>query len=263
MNKPHSFTIPQLFFVLFLHFFSPLLLAADTPVIAAAASVKFALQEIAQAFHQDTGKTVRISYSSSGNLARQIVQGGPFELFLSANSHYVEQLYQQHKAQDQGITFALGHLVLLANKNSSLSLDQHLMGIKKAIQNGQLQHFAIANPAHAPYGIAAREILQKQALWTSIKPHLVLGENVAQAAQFIHSGAAQAGLISHSLALAPALQISTRATIIPSTLHQPLKQTMVLLNNAGETAKLFYHYLQQQKASLILLRYGYTQPKST
>lgn len=241
-------------------FFSSVITAADMPVIAAASSVKFALQDIAEAFHQDTGKSVRISYSSSGNLTRQIQQGGPFELFFSANTHYVKQLFQQHKTLDQGVVYALGHLALLTSKNASLPLDQKLNGIKRAIQAGQLQHFAIANPIHAPYGIAAREVLQQLGLWELTEPHLVLGENVAQAAQFASSGAAQVGLISYSLALAPALQNSTRSILIPATLHQPLLQSMVLLNNAGNTAKLFFNFMQQDKARVILSRYGYSTP---
>ena len=241
-------------------FFSSLITAADVPVIAAASSVKFALQDIAEAFQQDTGKSIRISYSSSGNLTRQIQQGGPFELFFSANARYVNQLYQQHKTLDQGVAYAFGRLVLLTNKNSSLSLDQKLNGVKRAIQAGQLQRFAIANPIHAPYGIAAREVLQQLGLWELTEPHLVLGENVAQAAQFASSGAAQVGLISYSLSLAPALQNSTRSLLIPVSLHQPLQQTMVLLNNAGNTAKLFFNFMRQDKARGILSRYGYTTP---
>ena len=240
--------------------FSYSAIAAETPVIAAAASVKFALQEIATAFHQDTGKSVRISYSSSGNLTRQIQQGAPFELFLSANSDYVKQLYQQRKTLDQGVVYALGRLVLLTHKNSPLLLDENLSAIKEAIQKGQLHRFAIANPSHAPYGAAAREVLHQLDLWTLTKPHLVLGENVAQAAQFASSGATQVGLISYSLALAPALQNRTRSLLIPATLHQPLQQSMVLLNHAGDTSKLFFEYLQQDKARSILSRYGYSTP---
>ena len=243
-----------------IQFFCPLLKAAEVPIVAAAASVKFALQEIAEAFYKDTGKTVRISYASSGNLTRQIQQGAPFELFMSANAEYIKKLYQQHKTPDQGIIYAVGRLALLTNQDSTLPLDRQLSGIKQALQDGRLQRFAIANPEHAPYGVAARDVLRHLGLWETIKPHLVLGENIAQAAQFASSGAAQAGLVSYSLALAPALQNRTRFLLIPTKLHQPLKQTMVLLNNAGETAKLFFNYLQQNKAHSILSRYGYSEP---
>lgn len=240
--------------------FNPLLVANNMPVIAAASSVKFALEEIKAAFYLDTGKSVRISYSSSGNLTRQIQQGAPFELFLSANTKYVEQLFQQQKTQDKGLVYALGQLVLIKHKNSPSVLDKQLTGVKQALVKGQLKRLAIANPEHAPYGIAAREVLQQLKLWDLIKPHLVLGENAAQAAQYASSGAAQVGLISSALALAPALQKNTYSVLISTSLHQPLQQTMVLLNNASNTAKLFYNYLQQDKAQQILSRYGYTSP---
>jgi len=247
-------------FFLLLFFFNQLSTAADIPVIGSASSLKFALQDINKAFHQDTGNTVRISYSSSGNLTRQIQQGAPFELFLSANSLYVEQLVQQKKTLNKGIIYALGRLVLLTHKNSKLPLDEHLSGIKTSIESGQLQRFAIANPIHAPYGVAAREVLKHLELWNKTKPYLVLGENIAQAAQFTSSGAAQVGLISYSLALSPNLQNSTRSLLIPSSFHQPLEQTMVLLNNAGATSKQFFAYLQQDKARAILSQYGYSLP---
>lgn len=246
--------------VLLLLFCSSSLKAVDIPIIAAASSIKFALQDISQAFHQDTGKTVRISYSSSGNLVRQIQQGAPFELFLSANANYIAQLYQQQKTLDQGVVYALGRLALLSSKNSPLLLDKRLHGLKQALQQGQLEHFAIANPEHAPYGVAARELLQQLGLWERVQPNLVLGENAAQATQFVSSGAAQVGLTSYSLALAPTLKNRTHRLLLPATLHQPLQQTMVLLNNAGDTAKLFFNYLQQDKARAILSRYGYTTP---
>lgn len=245
---------------LLLYFFSSQLIAAEPAIIAAAASLKFAVNDIAKAFQKETGKSVRISYSSSGNLTRQIQQGGPFELFLSANSHYVEKLYQQKKTLDQGVTYALGRMVLLSNKTSLTSLDNQLKGIKQAVQNSHLKRFAIANPIHAPYGVAAKEILQHQGLWAVIQPHLVLGENVAQATQFASSGAAQAGLVSYALALSPVLQKTTSSILIPTNMHQPLKQTAVLLKGAGSTARLFYNYLQQNKASTILSQYGFSKP---
>ncbi len=240
---------------------SPLATAANSPIIAAASSVKFALQEIAEAFYHDTGNRIRISYSSSGNLTRQIQQGAPFELLLSANAGYTEQLYQQNKTLGQSITYALGRLVLITEKNTSLTLDKQLSAIKILTETGNLKRFAIANPLHAPYGVAAQEVLQQLGLWESIKPHLVVGENVAQAAQFASSGAAQVGLVSYSIALAPALQNRTRTLLIPASLHRPLQQTMVLLHNAGETSKLFFIYLQQHKARAILARYGYSVPE--
>jgi len=260
MYNPYLKPGLKLSFIVLILFCSPLSWADRVPLVAAAASVKFALQDIAEAFHRDTGKEIRISYASSGNLTRQIQQGAPFELFLSANHAYVEQLYQQQLTRDHGVIYALGRLVLLTPNESSLALDGQLNGLAQAIQQGRLQRFAIANPKHAPYGRAAREVLRQQGLWKLLKPHLVLGENVAQAAQFVTSGAAQAGLSAYSLALAPALKNTCRIQLIPASRHQPLQQTLVLLHNAGDSARLFFIYLQQDKARAILAHYGYMRP---
>lgn len=259
MTLSFSNQIFILLFTLISVFFTPCINAEEPAFIAAASSVKFALKDIADSFYTDTGKQVQISYGSSGSLTRQIQQGGPFELFLSANSDYVAMLNQQHKTLDHGIIYAFGRLVMWTKKNSSFLLNGQLDDLKKALQGNQLKHLAIANPKHAPYGVAAQEVLLKLGLSEIAKPRLVMGENIAQAAQFANSGAAQIGLISYSLSLAPALKVNSRSILIPSELHQPLQQTMVLLNNAGETAKLFFNYLQQQKAQNILSHYGYTQ----
>jgi len=250
----------KFFFAILLITFNQFALATDIPVIAAAASVKFALQDIAKEFTQDTGKKVRISYSSSGNLTRQILQGGPFELFLSANTHYIDQLHQQHKTVGQGVVYAIGRLVLLTHKDSNVQLDKNLADVRQALQDGRLTRFAIANPVHAPYGVAGKEVLNTLELWALSVPNLVLGENIAQAAQFTRSGAAQAGLISYSLALAPALKNHTRFLLLPADLHQPIQQSMVLLKNAGATSKLFFNYLQQDKARNIFSAYGFSAP---
>ncbi len=233
---------------------------AKPPVIAAAASLKFALPEIAEAFEQDTGRKVRLSFSSSGNLTRQIQQGAPFELFLSANTVYADQLQQQQQLPNKPVVYTLGRLVLITSRGSTLRLDEQFIGIRKAVQQGKLKHFAIANPGLAPYGTAARQVLQHQQQWTYLETLLIQGENVAQTTQFIASGAAQAGLVSYSMALAPPLKKKTRFILIPQSHHKPLSQTMLLLSNAGETAKMFYHYLRQNRAQQILNQYGYSKP---
>jgi len=234
--------------------------SANIPLIAATSSLKFPLQEIALAFQQDTGHHIRISYASSGNLTRQIQQGAPFELFLSANHNYIKQLYQQNKTQDEGMIYARGRLVLLNNKQFQIKSDTGLAELKEILTKGTIKHFAIANPKHAPYGFAAREALQQQGLWPLIQPYLVFGENVSQAAQFVSSGAADLGLVSYSLTFAPALQKTTHATLVDAAQHQPLLQTMVLLKGASETTKLFYRFMQQTKARKILTRFGYSTP---
>lgn len=241
--------------------YTPITVAAsDAPLIAVATNLKFAVEDIAKAFHTETGLSVRFSFASSGNLTRQIQQGAPFELFLSANSRYVEQLQQANLTRDKAKVFALGKLVLLKPKSSSVALDSRLAGVDQAFKNGQLQRLAIANPEHAPYGIAAREALQSLRLWEPLQKAIVLGESVAQAAHFVGAGAAQAGLVSYSLALAPALQSRTDYLILPTELHSPLAQTAVQLASAGDTAIAFFGFLNSAAARTILVRYGYLLP---
>jgi molybdate transport system substrate-binding protein len=234
--------------------------AADTPMVAVASNLKFAIEDIAKAFHSETGQSVRFSFASSGNLSHQIQQGAPFALFLSANSRYVFQLQQAKLASDQSCVFALGQLALLTPKASSIELDKHLKGVEQAFKKGQLKRLAIANPDHAPYGIAAREILQSLHLWEPLHTTIVLGENVAQTAHYVGVGAAQAGLISSSLALAPGLRTRTKFLGLPTQLHSPLPQTAVLLSPVNETAEAFYRFLTSESARTILVRYGYLLP---
>ena len=232
----------------------------DTPVIAAASSLKFALQEIFTQFHSDTHQNVKLTFGSSGNFYRQIIQGAPFELFFSADETYVLKLVQAEHTLDKGQLYAHGRLVLFAPQSSSLHVDAQAHDLKAALADGRLRRFAIAHPEHAPYGRAAREALQSLRLWTSLQTRLVLGENVSQAAQFAASGSTQGGIISYSLALAPTLQQRGTFVLLSEQLHQPLKQRMVLLKHAGPTARQFYAYIQQAPAQAILKRYGFTVP---
>ena len=135
-----------------------------------------------------------------------------------------------------------------------------LQGLRQALAAGQVKRFAIANPEHAPYGRAAMQALQSAGLWDTLQPHLVLGENVSQAAQFAASGSAQGGIFAYSLALAPAVSAGGSFVLIPDKLHQPLHQRMVLTRKAGDTARLFYAYLQQPAARAVFKRHGFALP---
>ncbi len=234
-----------------------LIASEQAPLIAAASSIQFALQEINQAFAQETGHALRISYGSSGNLARQINQGGSFEIFLAADQENIERLVKDGLTRGNAVVYTTGRLVLFSSLQSKLKIDSHLSGLKQAVKASDIKHFSIANPAHAPYGAAAKQVLQNIKLWASIKPRLVFGENIAQAAQFAVHGAAQGGIIAYSFALEPKIKAMGRFVLIPQHLHQPLKQSMVLLKNAGETAKLFFEYLQQPTAQAIFSRTGF------
>ena len=159
---------------------SPALAAAPdaAPLVAAAADLRFALDEIAADFKRATGHDVRIVYGSSGNFRRQIAEGAPFELFLSADEAYVLALAREGFMVDDGVAYAIGRLALVVPAGSPLKLDGELADLAAAVADGRVRRFAIANPEHAPYGRAAREALQKAGAWDAIQGRLVLGENV-------------------------------------------------------------------------------------
>ena len=238
----------------------PLIVYSDEPpAVAAASSTQAALEEIATQFHDDTGKTVRLSFGSSGNIYRQIIQGAPFELFFSADETYVRQLAEADRTAAEAL-YATGRIVLFAPLGAPFDVDEQGSDLKTALADGRIQRFAIANPAHAPYGRAAQEVLQSLSLWEAIKTKLVLGENVSQAAQFATSGSTQGGIFAYSLALTPNVSKQGKFVLLPEHLHQPLRQHMTLLKNAGATAQAFYRYVQQPKARAVFDRYGFILP---
>lgn len=236
--------------------------AQDVPAIAAAADLKFALAEIAQAFEKDTRRTLKLSFGSSGNFAHQVEQGAPFELFLSADEQYIFRLADKGLTSDRGMLYAVGRIVLFAPHGSSLKADDKLADLKSALTDGRLKRFAIANPDHAPYGRAARSVLQHAGLWGSIQPKLVQGENASQATQFAASGSSQGGIVPLSLSKAPEITRLGSFALIPAEWHtaEPLRQRMALTRKAGETARAFYDYLQQPPARAIFVRYGFVLP---
>jgi len=233
---------------------------AEEPVIAAASDLRFALEDVAAAFRSDTGASVRLAFGSSGNFARQIRQGAPFELYLSADEHYVLDLSAGGLTRDRGVLYAIGRIVIIVPHASPLTADGSLADLARALADGRVRRFAIANPEHAPYGQRAREALQHKGLWEAVQPRLVLGENVSQAAQFATSASAQGGIIAHSLAVSPVLAARGRYALIPHAWHAPLRQRMVLLRDAGAVAERFYRYLQRPPARAVLREYGFALP---
>jgi molybdate transport system substrate-binding protein len=234
--------------------------AAPGPSIAAASDLQFALMEIAADFRRDTGRRVRLVFGSSGNFRRQIAEGAPFELFLSADEAYIAALAKDGRTEDGGVRYATGRIVLFAAKGSPLRPDAALADLKAAVADGRVRHFAIANPEHAPYGRAAREALQAAGLWDALMPRLVLGENVLQAAQFATTGGAQGGIVAYSLARSPVLAGKGDYVLLPAESHTPLHQRMVLVKGAGATAREFYRYLQAPAARAVFARFGFTLP---
>lgn len=233
---------------------------AEVPALAAASDLKFALEDIAAEFRATTRREVRLVFGSSGNFYRQIGQRAPFELFMSADESFVLKLAAAGKTEDRGQLYATGRLVLFVPNSSAVKLDPQLGGLRAAVKAGNIRRFAIANPEHAPYGAAAEQVLKKLGLWDLLRPALVLGENVSQAAQFATSGSTDGGLFAYSLALSPQVAKRGRYVLVPETLHPPLRQRMVLVKGAGETARMFYRHLQEPAARAVFRRYGFSLP---
>lgn len=235
------------------------------PVVAAASDLQFALSEAAERFEQQTGHALRLNFGSSGNFRRQIAQGAPFELYLSADESYVLALNQEGHVQNEGVIYAVGRLAWLQNPGAAeLDEDDPLGAIEQALaahQSGERQRIALANPEHAPYGVAAMETLKHAGLWEATADLQVLGENVSQAAQYALSDDVSGGLVAYSLALAPALDARSESLLIPESWHNPLRQRMVLTNQAGEVAEQFYQWLQQDTGRAILSDYGFVVPQ--
>ncbi len=233
---------------------------AAVPVIAAASDLQFVLEEIAAGFRTNIGMEVSLSFGSTGNFARQIRQGAPFEMFMAADEEFVLDLAQDGFTPDQGVLYGIGRIALIVPTGSALRPDGTLDDLAAGLRDGRVTHFAIANPEHAPYGARAREALQHKGLWDAVQPMLVLGENVSQAAQFATSGNAQGGIIAQSLALSPKLSALGASALIPAEWHTQLRQRMALINGAGPVAQAFYAYLQGPVARDAFDRAGFSLP---
>jgi molybdate transport system substrate-binding protein len=232
----------------------------DAPIVAAASDLQFAIEEIAARFTEETGMRVRLAMGSTGNFARQIREGAPFEVFMAADEHFIADLHADGFTADEGDLYAVGRIVIVAPHGSALVPDPELRNLAEMLAEGRISRFAIANPDHAPYGMRAREALIAKGLWDDLQPFLVQGENVSQAAHFALSGNAEGGIIAYSLALAPEVGPRGIFELIPEDRHAPLRQRMALLEGAGEVARAFYAYMKAPPAREIMERYGFVLP---
>ncbi len=222
--------------------------------VAAASDLQFALGEIATRFEAASGHRIRASFGSSGNYARQILRGAPFEVYFSANEAYVTRLVDAGLTRGTGHVYGHGRLVLYVAPGRTLDPATPLAALGA---NAEIRRFAIANPEHAPYGEAARAALRQAGSWDALAARLALGENASQAAQYVVSGAADAGLVPYALVLAPALAGRGRYRLLPADAHPPLRQRMVLLRGASPAAEAFYAFVAGEEARAVLARYGF------
>lgn len=235
-------------------------MAQPVATIAAASDLQFVLDDLLTQFERNGGRRPRLVYGSSGNLYSQISQGAPFQLFLSADEALVFRLADAGRTLDRGHLYALGRIGVLVPAGSPLKADGTLADLAAALKDGRLKKFAIAHPDHAPYGARAREALTTAGLWPAIRRHLVLGENISQAAQFALSGSAQGGIVALSLAMAPTIAARGSFDLIPAAMHQPLRQRMVLLKDAPPVLREFYQFMATPAARQAMTRHGFSVP---
>ena len=226
--------------------------------VAAAADLNFAMRELAQQFERQSGCTVNVSYGSSGNFFSQVQSGAPFDVFLSADVAYPQKLHAAGLTQGGVYEYAVGRLVLWAPVNSEINPDaQHW----DALLDPRVAKIAIANPLHAPYGSAAVAALKSAGLYDRVKNKLVYGESISQAAQFVQSGNAQAGILALSLTLAPSMHAG-KSWELPQDLYPPLRQGAAILKNAQNTgdARRFLDFLRSAEARQTLQKFGFSPP---
>lgn len=224
-------------------------------LVAAAADLRFAMDSLVAIFSRENPDVgIKVTYGSSGNFFEQIKNGAPFDLFFSADVGYPEQLKAQNKTLSIVHLYGTGQLVLW-----SKTIDPAREKMNTLLSPA-VHHIAIANPAHAPYGKRAEESLHYYKLYDKIRDKLVIGENIAQTAQYAQTGAAEVGIIALSLALSPTMQqTGGKYWLIPAAAHQPLSQGFVLLQHSKDNiaAGKFALFCQSKEAKTTLKNFGF------
>lgn len=230
---------------------------AEKITVAAAADLKFAMDEIVTGFKKShTGAELDVIYGSSGKFHTQIQQGAPYDLFFSADINYPRELAKKGMAASEVKPYAVGRVVLWSN-----SMDATKMTLA-SLTDPKIARIAIANPKHAPYGKRAEEALKASGLWDKLQPKFVFGENIAHTAQFVQTGNAQVGIIALSLAVNPELAKKGGYYLIPDKLHNPLEQGYIITKQgaAKPLAKQFADYMGSKPARSIMTKYGFVLP---
>jgi molybdate transport system substrate-binding protein len=229
---------------------------AQEITVAAAADLQFVLTELAGRFQKETGKTVKLTFGSSGNFFTQIQNGAPFDVFFSANVDYARKLEAAGLAEPGTLyKYATGKIVIWVPKDSKLDMSAGLT----ALANPAVKKIAIANPQHAPYGQAAVAALRKEGVYDKVADRFVLGENISQTASFVVAGAADVGIVALSLALSPTMKDKGRYVEIPAGDYPAIEQACVVLRSSKEkeTSKAFVNYVRTPAAVELFRAYGF------
>jgi molybdate transport system substrate-binding protein len=252
--------IPKSLFTFVLALFFVALPARGQEIaVAAAADLKFAMTDLAGQYEKQTGNKVNVTYGSSGNFFSQLQNGAPFDLFFSADIDYARKLDAAGLAEPGTLyLYAIGRITIWTPPDSKV--DVAALGWK-ALLDERVQKIAIANPEHAPYGRAAVAAMKKAGTYDEVKSKLVYGDNISQAAQFVQSGSAQAGIVALSLAISAGMK-DGKHWDIPEDMHPPIEQAAILMKNAKnkEAARAFLDFVQTDGARATLTKYGFTFP---
>lgn len=216
----------------------------------AAASDLSAMQEpLAAAFRKATGEGVRFALGSSGMLSRQIANGAPYDVFLSANQEFVDELVKSGQVLPESVVqYANGRLALWSRNGAIRNLAQ--------VGGPGILHLSIANPAHAPYGVAARQALESRGLWAKVEKKVVYAENVRQAWEYARSGNADVALTSWTLVY------DQGGVLVPAEWHQPIRQVGGVVKGSGQLdlARRFLAFLGSAEGKAVLRKYGLFPP---
>jgi molybdate transport system substrate-binding protein len=255
LSKEGSFAgLKILCFLVSLWLFSAVPLHAEVINVAAASDLNYPIKEIIQQFERETGHKVRLSLGSSGNFYAQVLNGAPFDVFLSADVSYPKQLEKAGRAVlDSTFVYGVGGIAVWVPKTSKLNVNA--LGMKSLLDPA-VKKIAIANPEHAPYGRAAVAAMQKASVYDSVKRKLVFGENISQAAQFVQSGTADVGIIALSIVMSEPMRSGTYWQV-PRDMYPMLEQGAALLKHGGAGAKAFHEWLRGEAARRIFEKYGF------
>ena len=227
---------------------------------AAAAHLRFALDDLTKEFHGKYLATrTNVTYGSSGNLFAQLQSGAPFDVFFSADMAYPQKLAEKGLAADDVFLYAIGRIVVWVPKNSPLDVDK--LGIKTLLEPS-VRKIAVANPEDAPYGRAAVAAMKALNVYDKVASRVVYGENIAQTAQFVQSGAADVGILALSLAVAPKMQDAGCFWQVPLDAYPHIEQGGVILKSSKslEMARSFRDFVLGDHGREVLERYGFALP---
>ncbi|MFJ4153386.1 molybdate ABC transporter substrate-binding protein [Pseudomonas sp. NPDC089752] len=227
---------------------------ADEVQVAVAANFTAPIQAIAKDFEKDTGHKLIAAYGATGQFYAQIKNGAPFEVFLAADDSTPAKLEQEKEiVPGSRFTYAVGTLALWSAKEG------YVDGKGEALKKNDYKHLAIANPKAAPYGLAATQVLDKLGLAEATKGKIVEGQNITQAFQFVSTGNAELGFVALSQIYKDGKVTNGSAWVVPSNLHDPIRQDAVILNKGKDSAaaKALVDYLKGPKAAAVIKSYGY------